>query len=247
MDQIAIISDIHGNMPALEAVLDNIEKRRIAKIYCLGDLVGKGPCPAEAVDVIRNRCEVIVRGNWDELMSSAADDEEFTWHSKRLGQERIDYLSGLPFSFDFLLSGKLVRLFHASPQSVFHRVHPWEDEAKRLALFENTPAVQSAGKEAGEPDIVGYGDIHNAYMQHLYGKTLFNAGSVGNPLDILHASYAILEGEYGGLDPAGFSIQFVRVPYDVERAVRQAEEARVPKLEAYIRELRTGIYRGLQT
>jgi protein phosphatase len=93
-------------------------------------------------------------------------------------------------------------------------------------------------------DVVGYGDIHNAFIQNFNGKTLFNVGSVGNPLEITQSSYAILEGEYNGLYPSPFSVQLVRVPYDIELAVRQAIEAEMPDLEPYIVELRTGEYRG---
>ncbi|MNR51018.1 hypothetical protein D3C85_1706240 [compost metagenome] len=76
------------------------------------------------------------------------------------------------------------------------------------------------------------------------GKTLFNAGSVGNPLDLTQASYVIMEGEYGSREPAPLNIQFVRVPYDIERAVQQAVDSQMPQLEPYIRELRTAEYRG---
>jgi len=100
--------------------------------------------------------------------------------------------------------------------------------------------------ELGEADIVGYGDVHNAYLQHFNGKMLFNTGSVGNPLDMTQASYCILEGESGCDRNKAFNLQFVRVPYDIEREVQAAQLANVPSLDFYIREIRTGIYRGLQ-
>ena len=65
MEKIAIISDIHGNLPALEAVLLDIERRGIKRIICLGDLVGKGPDSAAVVDRIKEVCESVVQGNWD--------------------------------------------------------------------------------------------------------------------------------------------------------------------------------------
>ena len=65
MEKIAIISDIHGNLPALEAVLHDIKRRGITRIFCLGDLVGKGPSSAEVVDLIKQTCEAVVQGNWD--------------------------------------------------------------------------------------------------------------------------------------------------------------------------------------
>ncbi|CAM2902984.1 metallophosphoesterase family protein [Paenibacillus sediminis] len=243
MDRIAIISDIHGNIPALQSVLADIESRDIKSIYCLGDLVGKGPHSEQAVDITRERCEVIVRGNWDEGIGEPTDYTTIQWHQQRLGKERLDYLKMLPFSHDFYMSGRFIRLVHASPQSVHYRVQPWDPIEKRLAMFENTEAVGS--KSGKQPDVVGYGDIHNAYLQHIHGKVLFNVGSVGNPLDVTQASYVILEGVLDSASIRPFSIQFMRVAYDIEFAIRQAMDEGMPDLEPYIKELRTGRYRGL--
>ncbi|UQZ84847.1 phosphodiesterase [Paenibacillus konkukensis] len=245
MQQIAVISDIHGNIPALQAVLDDIVRRGIKTLYCLGDLVGKGPNPAESVDRIRESCELVIMGNWDHLMAKPDGNEELRWHQRRLGADRLDWLKTLPFSYDFTMSGKRIRLFHASPVSVYTRVQPWDSIESRLAMFGNT---DSTGSPYGEslPDVVGYGDIHNAYMQNLNGRTLFNTGSVGNPLDMASASYAILEGVVDSQSAAPFSIQLLRVPYDIELAVKMAEQAEMPQLEPYVRELRTARYRGLK-
>ncbi|MCK6076214.1 metallophosphoesterase family protein [Paenibacillus silvae] len=242
MERIAIVSDIHGNMTAWEAVWKDIQQRGIERIFCLGDLVGKGPQPAEAVDQIRAACEVVVRGNWDELVAVNQDVTDFTWQAERLGADRVAYLASLPFSYELKLSGRDVRFVHASPQSVYHRVQPWDEMNKRLAMFE--PPADEAG--SGMADVVGYGDVHNAFLQYLDGKMLFNTGSVGNPLDVPQASYCILEGEEGEDKQKPFNLQFVRVPYDIEQEVQIAQQHQVPALDAYIRELRSGIYRGLQ-
>lgn len=95
-----------------------------------------------------------------------------------------------------------------------------------------------------EPDVVGYGDIHNAFTQHFDGKTLFNVGSVGNPLEVTQAAYMILEGEYGEAITSSFSIKIVRVPYDIELSVKHAIDVNMPAKEPYINELRTAMYRG---
>lgn len=143
------------------------------------------------------------------------------------------------------MSGKKIRLVHASPQSVYTRVQPWDSMEKRLAMFDPLPQDGESEESRITPDVTGYGDIHNAYVQHIEGKTLFNVGSVGNPLDLAQSSYAILEGTRGSKEAGAFSIQIVRVPYDIEEAVRQAQEAGMPELEEYVRELRTARYRGL--
>lgn len=236
MDRIAIISDIHGNIPALEAVLSDIKSRGIERIICLGDLAGKGLCSVQAVDMIKANCEVVIKGNWDYFMSEQ-EEEVLLWHQSKLGKERLDYLKQLPIYDEFYMSGKLVRLCHASPNDLFHRVHITTADEERIKLFAPTITLQE------EADVVGYGDIHGAYVDSLRGKILFNVGSVGNPLDIPQASYAIMEGEYGGRETTSFSITNVRVPYDIELAVNQALEAGMPDLQAYIDELRTAIYR----
>jgi protein phosphatase len=245
MERIAVISDIHGNMPSLDAVEDDIRQRSIKRVLCLGDMVGKGPHPDMAVDRVRNMCEVVVQGNWDDFIGKK-EDPVLKWHQSRLGSERLRYLSELPFSYDCIMSGRLVRLFHASAKSVYHRVQPWSPSEERLAMFEPVGLKKGEGsKEERKPDVVGYGDVHNSFVQHLRGKLLFNTGSVGNPLDMPQASYAILEGVWGSEEPAAFSVQLVRVPYDIELAIRHAEDAHMPELHHYQRELRTAKYRGL--
>ena len=238
VDRIALISDIHGNVPALEAVLQDIERRDLRRIFCLGDLAGKGPNGDRVVDICRERCEQVIRGNWDEAMTDpAVDHPVFHWHREQLGPERTAYLGTLPLSVDFALGGTRVRLVHASPQGVNRRVHQdasWDD---LNAMFDSTDLTGH-----GEvPDMVGYGDIHAAYVRCFRHRVLFNVGSVGNPLDLPLACYALLEGN-GDL-PGSVTVSLVRVPYDIERAVQDAADAGMPDFEAYAGELRTARYR----
>ncbi|MBD0382512.1 metallophosphoesterase family protein [Paenibacillus sedimenti] len=240
MDKIAIISDIHGNMPALDAVLADIHHRHISRILCLGDLVGKGPHSDLAVDRVREVCDVVIQGNWDDFIAKPTEDPTLVWHQTRLGAERMAYLQELPFSCEFWMSGKYVRLFHASPRSVYERIQPWDPVERRLSMFESSALCS----ESSQANVAGYGDVHNAYLQNLNGRTLFNAGSVGNPLDMTQASYAILEGHYHSRQASALNIQLVRVPYDIELAIQQAMNEEMPDLEPYLLELRTGKYRG---
>src|SRR4029453_19090110 len=130
MDHIAIISDLHGNLPALEAVLRDIKWRNISRIFCLGDLVGKGPHAETVVDICQDVCEVTIKGNWD------------------------DYLRQLPQTIEFWMSGRRVRLFHASQESVYYRVQMDDPREKLLAMFTNTAFTGNTVV----PDVVGYGD-----------------------------------------------------------------------------------------
>lgn len=248
MDRIAVISDIHGNIPALEAVLKDISAREASRIICLGDLVGKGPCPDMAIDIIREKCETVLLGNWDDKVAGSGNTELMNWARVKIGSERAEYLRSLPFSEDFFMSGRLVRLFHASPQGVHHRVYNDSPVEKLHGMFDNT---EPTGKEGSgrRPDIVGYGDIHGTYIMNfedLDNRVLFNAGSVGNSLDSTLASYTIIEGNYEQQESGSFSINFIRVPYDIELAIHQARQANMPCLDPYIVELRTACYRGSQ-
>ncbi|MBJ8031300.1 metallophosphoesterase [Bacillus cereus group sp. N21] len=245
MDKIAVISDIHGNIPALEAVLKDIKLKGIERIVCLGDLVGKGPHSSEAIEIIRKECEHVVMGNWDDFITKPSDFETLQWHQKQLSEEQLNYLRELPFSIEFIMSGKLIRMFHASPRSLYERVQPGAPMEQRVSLFENSNLTENIEGER-KPDVVCYGDIHQAYVQNFRGKTLCNAGSVGNPLEITQASYLIFEGVYGQKEAASFSIQLVRVPYDIELAIRLAREEEMPEIDAYIQELTTAKYRGLK-
>ena len=238
MERIAVISDIHGNMPALEAVLEDIQHRNIGRIFCLGDLAGKGPSSAETVDKIREYCEVVIKGNWDYYITEQEGNEVLMWHQKKLGVERLNYMKGLPIYKEFYISGKLLRLCHASPNDLFHRVYLSTEQSKRIKLFEATPTLNV------EANVVGYGDIHGAHIDNFRGKTIFNVGSVGNPLDITQASYGIIEGNLDDKNVRPFTISLVRVPYDIELAIEQANATDMPEKPEYINELKTAIYRG---
>jgi protein phosphatase len=238
MERIAVISDIHGNIPALEAVLLDIEDRGISRIICLGDLAGKGPDSEVAVDMIRDNCEVVVKGNWDYFITDHKDSAVMLWHREKLGKDRLSYLKSLPGYVEFYMSGRLIRLCHAAPDDVFHRVQSTASYEEKMTLFKDPKG------EDKESDVVGYGDIHGAYVDNFDGKSLFNVGSVGNPLEITQASYGILEGKYECKESSALSITLVRVPYDIEKAIQQAIESKMPDLESYINELRTACYRG---
>jgi predicted phosphodiesterase len=244
MERIAIISDIHGNITALEAVLEDISKKGIKRIFCLGDIIGKGPFPETAVDIVRSKCERVVRGNWDTFIvnNGSYDVEVGEWNINKLGPDRIEYLKQLPLYIEFFMSGRLIRLFHATSDDVFKRILGVEPVEVKLCMFDKPKDDLATDRYS---DVVGYGDIHNAYVQNFRDKTIFNVGSVGNPLDIRQSAYAIIEGIWDKREQDSFSVTLVRVPYDIEKAVKEAEdEIGMPERDEYITELRTGKYRG---
>jgi len=243
--KVAVVSDIHGNIPALEAVLCDIKKRAADKIICLGDLIGKGSSSKDAVEICKRECDIVVKGNWDDVIygeylaikQGQADkvSDRARWYINSMEPQQLEYLGSLPHSTEFYLSGKLIRLFHAHPQN-YNRYHQDSPIEKRLELFDYGEFSQ----EKKTADVAIYADIHGAYMQILHGKHLLNVGSVGNPLDIPQASHVILDGGEG--ESASFGVQFIRVEYDIEKAVTMAMDANVPDLEGYMAELRTAKY-----
>ncbi|GAA4729227.1 metallophosphoesterase family protein [Isoptericola chiayiensis] len=242
-EQIAVISDVHGNLTALEAVLADIGSRGITRIVNLGDDVGKGPRGGAVVDRTEQVCEVNVRGNWDDFLPAIADDgaPEMVWWRDELRPDQRETIRRRPLCHDLLVSGRRIRLFHASATSVHHRVHFHHTPEEFAGMF---AATELTGP-GPEPHLVGYGDVHDAYVETHRGRTLFNVGSVGNPLDEPTPSYAILSGT-AGATPAPFGLQLVRVPYDVDTELAVARALDMPQYEPWERELRTGVYRALQ-
>jgi predicted phosphodiesterase len=241
-EQIAIISDVHGNLTALDAVLADVSARGISRVVNLGDDVGKGPRGSAVVDRTELACEVNVRGNWDDFLPVVADDAaaELVWWRDELRPEQRDLIRRRPLCHDLRLSGRRIRLFHASAASVHTRVHVHHTPEEFAGMF----AVTELTGPGPAPDVVGYGDVHAAYQRTRRGRTLFNVGSVGNALDEPSASYAILEGTPGP-DPAPLGLQTVRLPYDVEAELAVAREAGMPQYGAWEQELRTAVYRAL--
>jgi len=251
LDRVAIISDVHGNVTALRAVLADIEARGITRIVNLGDVVGKGPRGSEAVRQVRAACEVTVRGNWDAAIAREAvhGAPVGQWTREELSADDLAWLAALPGTFELLVSGRRVRLFHASQASEFVRVRARHSDEEFRGMFSNTsftgPFRAGRATEPGAtPDVVGYGDIHTAYLKASDGLTLFNVGGTGNHLDAPTAPYVIIEGIANSPDPAPFSVNFARVAYDIQAEISVAREVGMPDADAYARELLDGIYRG---
>ncbi|MBR3002528.1 MAG: metallophosphoesterase family protein [Clostridia bacterium] len=261
MDKIAIISDIHANKTALEAVLKDIKQREITEIYCLGDLVSKGPRPNEVIDLIKENCKIVLKGNCDDLMCSQRAKERGFWTRLKIGENNANYLRNLPVMHEFYLSGQLVRLFHASPYSLEHIFNPmYSNKSNRYSKFEiqnakemfaNTEFIGKSEKD-NEPDIVGYGHIHTPNLYKFKNKTLFNTGSVGaanementgkedktNAFSTL-ASYVILEGKLNSKELGPISFTNIRIPYDIEQEIEILEKTDMPTKNKMIFNLKT--------
>ena len=232
MTEIALVADLHGNWPATEAVDRDIRARGIEKIWCLGDVVGKGPSSDRAFDWAVSSCELILQGNWDEWIGKKMFPRDQFYYDQ-LGPKRMQALMDFPMEHHCWFSGKKLRLFHGRPilpEPYF--VH--EDHDLLAPYFE--PDFQ----------IVGYGDVHRQGVRLFgYGQLLFNTGSVGNGLGVPMAQYAILRCEPDSRTLAPLDISMITVPYDREQAIRDTLEAGkqgMPNADLFEREIRTGVY-----
>ncbi|MFQ3648566.1 MAG: metallophosphoesterase family protein [Aggregatilineales bacterium] len=224
MNTITIISDIHGNLPALEAVLADIDARPPTPIYCLGDLVGYGTWPNEVIEIIRQRDIPTIMGNYDQGVGHSSDDcgcayktdverrrgeLSIAWTNAHTTDDHKAYLRALPMTRPVQVGDLTVLLVHGSPRKV--NEYMFEDRADDYfeRLFEGTNA-----------DVMVCGHTHLPYHKVLpSGRHVINAGSVGKPKDHdPRAGYIVLTAH--GRD---LNVEFVRVPYDVERAAQAIE------------------------
>lgn len=230
--QIALIADLHGNRPAVEALERDLAIIRPDKIFCLGDMVGKGPSNDFTFDWAMSHCELILGGNWD----FGVGYQEFpkdTFYWDQLGEERLKKLRELPLEHEMLLSGQRIRLFHGRP--VMEKLIFSTSDAALIDPF-------FVDQHGGRYDAVIYADAHRQAMRTLSPGLFVNVGSVGNAIGIPKCFYAILCGAEGNT-PAPLEIRLRQLDYDRDQAVRDALAApSLPRVESYIREIQTGIY-----
>lgn len=232
MIEIALVADLHGNLPAVEALDADLKQRGIKKVWCLGDVVGKGPSSADTYDWAVSHCEILLMGNWDGGIGyKEFPKDEFYYN--QLGEKRMKGLLDFLPEYECYISGRKMRLFHGRP--ILPGPYQTYDQAELLL-----PYFQP------DYDVVGYGDVHRQGVRVLgQAGLLFNTGSVGNGIGVPMVQYAILRGELGSKTQSPLDINMVTLPYDRERAIRDTDEAEKKGLfnaDAFRREILTGIY-----
>jgi predicted phosphodiesterase len=230
--RIALVADFHGNWPATQALETDLKRRGADRIYCLGDLVGKGPSSDRTFDWVVANCDLILGGNWDYGVGYRQyAPDGFYW--QQLGEKRLAFLRNLPLEKTLTLSGRHIRLFHGRPM-MRELVVAQDDSALIEPFFTDCNGFAC--------DVVGYADAHRQAMRTLNQGLFFNCGSVGNAMGVPMCCYAILEGDER--DPAAaLDIRLNTLPYDREQAQKDALAAPgVPRIETYLREVQTGIY-----
>ena len=242
----ALISDIHSNLPALEAVLADVDGRGVDVIYHLGDLVGYAPWPNEVAGLVRSRGIRGIAGNYDSTIATdykhcgcRADTprgeelshQSYEWTRAHVEPEMKRALGELPFRLDIRPGGghtsrpQLI-LVHGTP--TLNTLYWTEDRPDSFCK----KMAGAAG--AREGDLIAFGHTHKPWTREVEGVNFLNTGSVGKPKDgDPRAGYALVEA-----DGEVQSVEHVRVEYDIERAARSIEESELP--DEFAEQLRLG-------
>ncbi len=230
--RVVVLSDIHGNLIALETVIEHLPERDSTVLA--GDLCLDGPDPAEVLDLVDDLGWDVVMGNTDRDIVSPPSDLEgdqrdlIEWTRNQLGDRRLRRLASLPFSHRIRDDGQdLALVVHANPVTMDQHLYPWmSDDELRPFL---------ADVDAG---LLAFGHLHIPYVRPIEGLLLVDVASVGQPKDKDHrAAFTIVDWEEGRR-----AVTQVRVPYDVERAVHRMHEVDLPDAEKHIHTLLKASY-----
>lgn len=228
--RILLISDIHGNAAALEAVIE--KHRDVDEVWCAGDIVLCGPCPTRCIELVREHCCLVVQGNHDLEYAQAVRANPSLCHDRNeVREEDIEYLLGLPLSITVDVEGATCSIMHNAPAPLTRKLLPMSE----------SEYLHGALDIAGTDIILG-GHSHVAMVLRVGERLVVNAGTVGQPRD----------GQYGAqcmLIEDG-SFRFDRVRYGFDRLVRDYEDSSMPAQEqqTWLERTRTGFIdaHGLQ-
>ncbi len=244
--RIAMISDVHGNLHAFDAVLADVDASGpFDEVIYGGDLVFNGAFPSECVDRLRERGYRAVRGNTDEFLVEMALDGNYQtsvsndaqrhtpalkeldrWALDRLSVDQIEYLAGFPLRIDVEgPGGQRLTICHATPWSAHDTVLADAD-------------IQAARKvlDSVSAQAVAYGHIHVQYQRDVDGRLLCSVGSIGAPFDgDPRAAWAVLTNT-----GHGWNVEFRRTAYDTEAAAAAVLASTLPTREKSAGGIRTG-------
>ena len=243
----AIISDIHGNLEALEAVLADIDAREIERIVCLGDVIGYGASPKQCVDIVMERCEFCLCGNHDHAVFyepfnfNLGAEQAAYWTrqvledepNKAVRDKRWQFLGSLPVRVEY--EGYL--FVHGSPRRPINEYlfadDVYSNPNKLMANFErlqhvacfvghtHVPGVFVDDPYFESPDELAEPNVYEIADDD---KVIINIGSVGQPRDRnAHAAYGIIDND---------RVEFVRLEYDIDKAVQKILDT--PELDDFL-------------
>ena len=220
--RIAVISDIHSNVYALNKVLEDIQNRNVEMTVCTGDLVGYGTRPNEVIDTLRKEKVLTIMGNYDEAIGNfkivcgcdypdpkdaqkAGLSMQFT--GQETTEENKEYLRNLPTEATFNFNGKTIRFVHGSTRII------------NEYLKENSKEADEVMSELVE-DVLVCGHTHIPYTKYYKEKLLVNAGSVGKPkTNRPDANYVIID-----ITSLNVEVEIIEVAYDFEKMAKEIEE-----------------------
>lgn len=233
----ALISDIHANLPALDAVLGDIDRRSDTDaVYHLGDLVGYAPWPNEVVQRLVDDGITGIAGNYDSTVATdynhcgcryedsrqeELSHQSYAWTRANVSVETKAFLGRLPFRLDLRalgghVAGPTLVLVHGTP--INNTTYWTEDRTDEFC----TKMAEAAGARSG--DVIAFGHTHKPWYRIVDGVHFVNTGSVGRPKDgDWRAGYVRLD-----LGEAGARVEFRRVEYDVERAASAIVASSLP-------------------
>jgi len=227
-DRVAVITDVHANLPALRAALARIDELGIERIYCGGDLVGYGPQPNEVCALIAERGIPTIYGNYDHAIARDEHDcgcAYITPDDRELGQRSVEwtlehtdasakrFMRDLPFDLRFAVGSTAVHLVHGSPR----KVNEYLFEDKPASLYERLAAAESA-------DVLAFGHTHKPWVRSHGGVLFVNCGSVGKPKDgDPRGAFAVLEDAGGGV-----RVKIARVDYEAAAVAAAIRESGLP-------------------
>ena len=229
--RVAVISDIHGNQLAFEAVLHDLAQQpEIDQTVIAGDLCLNGPRPRQALEMVRELGCPVIQGNVDAEVANGAPDKgpkkrtTVSWTREEIRQSGIDYLAGLPFSQRIAGPEDDLLIVHANPLNL--------DDA----IFPNAPDSDLQRLLGGLDDEIGalaFGHLHIAYTRRWRQLLLADVASCGLPRDEdLRAAYGILTGQNGA-----WQAEIRRVAYDVEAMVKQIKTCGMPNADKRVKTL----------
>ena len=231
MAAFAIISDIHSNVAALQAVFDDIERRKVKEVFCLGDIVGYGPEPTQCLDMVIERSVVSIMGNHDQAVVyeptnfNAGAERASYWTRQQLEAEPDKEKRNQRWSYLGRLTGRLqmgsVLLVHGSPRRpVNEYIFPddiYTNTAKIASVFERVDHLCFVGHThvpgvfLEDPDFYSIDELDNVYPVNKDERAVINVGSVGQPRDQdTRSSYVVVSDD---------KVEFVRVEYELEETV----------------------------
>lgn len=230
MTKIAVISDIHSNLPALKKVLADIKNRKnIEEIICLGDIVGYYAWPNECVDLVKENCSISIMGNHDAGVIEKLDINYFTptakrmihWTKSQLSLENLEWLSSLSYEKTIEYNDKSVYLVHGKPNDPFDYLLPYT-AYKIEDKYQTTELVNCFN--IAKTDMLLVGHTHSPVIAKLNkGSQLFmNPGSVGQPRHGVAGAY------YGIIDVNSFKAELIHLKYNLEPVEKKMTRLSLP-------------------